>query len=65
MANGPPALTTDPSDEESVGSDIPARPVEDTKAAEEQVNGELQDKVEEENDAKDDETEASGNEDGV
>ncbi|KAF7504389.1 hypothetical protein GJ744_002255 [Endocarpon pusillum] len=61
-----PPLTTEPSDDESVGSDIPAKAVEDTKAAEEQVNGELQEKVEEENDAKDDETEASiDEEDGV
>lgn len=53
---------------ESNGSDIPAKPIEDTKAVDEQVNGELQDKVEEESEVKDDaeETEeAAGEDDGV
>ncbi|KAL9626719.1 MAG: hypothetical protein Q9164_007809, partial [Protoblastenia rupestris] len=60
-----PPFTTEPSDEESVGSDIPARPIEDTKAVEEQVNGELQDKVEEEGDANEDSEAASTVDDDV
>lgn len=36
---------------ESEGGEISARPIEDTQASEEQVNGELQDKVEEEDEA--------------
>lgn len=55
----------DAGDAESVGSDIPAKPIEDTTAPEEQVNGELQEKVEEEIEAKEDDTEASVEEEGV
>jgi hypothetical protein len=47
------------SDADSVGGDIPARQIEETKADEEQVNGELQDKVEEESEAKEEDEEAS------
>ncbi len=53
------------SDDESAGSDIPANAIEDTKAAEEQVKEELQDKVEEELESKDDDEEASEEEEGV
>ena len=56
---------SDANDAESVGSDIPAKPIEDTKAAEKQVNGELQEKVEEELEAKGDEEEASAEDEGV
>jgi hypothetical protein len=51
-------LTEDMSDADSVGGDIPARPIEGTKADEEQVNGELQDKFEESG-AKEEDEEAS------
>lgn len=54
---------------ESIGSDIPAQPIEDTKAPDEQVNGELQEKVEEEAEPNEDdgegEGEASEQEEGV
>lgn len=53
------------SDAESVGGDIPAQPIEDTGAAEEQVNGELQEKVEEESEAKEDDEEAAQEDDGM
>jgi hypothetical protein len=50
---------------ESTGGDIPARPIEDTAASEEQVNGELQDNIEEGADANGDEdTETSVTEEG-
>jgi hypothetical protein len=58
-------MLQDLSDVESNGSDIPAKPIEDTKAAEEQVNGELQDKVEAESEANHDDEEGSVEEDGV
>jgi hypothetical protein len=55
----------DATDAESAGGDIPARPVEDTTAPEEQVNGELQDNIEEGADAnEDDDTEVSVTEEG-
>jgi hypothetical protein len=56
---------SDAGDAESDGSEIPAQPIEDTKAAEEQVNGELQDKVEEESEAKEDDEAASAEDEGV
>ena len=53
-----------------MGSDIPAKPIEDTDAPEEQVNGELKDKVEEESETKDndednDEEGSADEDDGV
>ena len=49
---------------ESFGSDIPAKPIEDTQAPDEQVNGELQEKVEE-TEPKEDDEDASEQEEGV
>jgi hypothetical protein len=60
-----PDELSDAGDVESGGSEIPAQTIEDTKAAEEQVNGELQDKVEEESEAKDDDDAASTEDEGV
>lgn len=51
------------SDAESEGSEIPANPVEEAKAVEEQVNGELQDKLEEEDEVKDGDDDAAEDED--
>ena len=50
---------------ESSGSDIPAKPIEETKAAEKQVNGELQERADEEAEEKDDDEGSSEEEDGV
>lgn len=57
-------MTQEVSDAESVGSDIPAKPIEDTKAPEEQVNGELKDKVKEESAMKNDDDDEDENEEG-
>lgn len=59
------ALPEDVSDAESNGGDIPANAIEDTKAVEEQVNGELQERVEEEVEATNEDDEDSVEEEGV
>jgi hypothetical protein len=58
-------LAEDVSDMESDGGEIPSKAIEDTKAPEEQVNGELKERVEEETEEKEDDEGESNAEEGM